>query len=149
MQVRFIISIRSVLKYSTCHENCNFVVGCGLDGTGLESLQGKEIFLVSTTSMPALGPTQFPIQWVAAFIIGMKRPGIGVDCSRPFIAEDKNEWSCTPTPSICLYGVDRNIFMFLMSASFSWILRRGRVQIAFALFSKYRPIKMILSKSIQ
>jgi hypothetical protein len=70
-------------------ENCNFVVGCGLDSPGLESLQGKEIFLVSTPSTQALGPIQFSIQWVTAFIIAMKWPGLGVDSSRPSIAEDK------------------------------------------------------------
>ena len=136
------------MKYSACHKNCNFVVGCGLNGPGLETLQSKEIFLVSTASIPTLGPTQFPIQWVAAFIIGMKRPGIGVDRSLPSIAEDKNVWSFRPTPSLCLYGEDRDIFMPLMSASFSWILRRGSVKIAFALFSKYRSKKIILSKLV-
>jgi hypothetical protein len=104
------------LKYSTFHKNSNFVVGCGLDSPSLESLQSKEIFLVCTPSTQALCLTQFPIQWVAAFIIGMKLPGLGVDRSRPSIAEDKNEWSCTTTPSICLYGMDRDFFF--MAASF-------------------------------
>jgi hypothetical protein len=40
------------------------VTGYGLYGRG--SIPGKgKIFLLSTESRPALGPTQFPIQWVA------------------------------------------------------------------------------------
>jgi hypothetical protein len=37
--------------------------GYGLDGRGLIAGRGK-IYLFSTASRPALGPTQLPIQWL-------------------------------------------------------------------------------------
>ena len=36
---------------------------------GFISQQGKEIFLFSEPSSPALGPTQLPTQWVPVFIM--------------------------------------------------------------------------------
>jgi hypothetical protein len=50
---------------------------------GFDSRQGQEIFLFSTASRPALGPTQPPTQWVAgALSLGVKRPGREADHSR-------------------------------------------------------------------
>jgi len=40
------------------------VLGYRLDDLGFESLQGLGIFLFTTMSILALGPTQPPIQWV-------------------------------------------------------------------------------------
>ena len=37
-------------------------------------------------------------------------PGHEVNHSTPYSAEVKNEWSCTSTPLIYLYGVDRDSF---------------------------------------
>jgi hypothetical protein len=51
------------------------------------------MFLFTTASRPALGPTQPPIQWVP----GMKLPGREVDHSYPFSAEVKNTWRYTST----------------------------------------------------
>jgi hypothetical protein len=39
-------------------------LGYGLDDPGFESRKGLEIFLFTTASRLALGPTQPPIQWV-------------------------------------------------------------------------------------
>jgi hypothetical protein len=51
-------------------------MGCGLDDRGFESRQGLGIFLFTTVSRPALGPTQPPIQWVPkALTLGVKQPG--------------------------------------------------------------------------
>jgi hypothetical protein len=48
-------------------------LGYGLDDRGFESRQGLGIFLLTTSSRPALRPTQFPIQWVpAVFSLGVK-----------------------------------------------------------------------------
>jgi hypothetical protein len=40
-------------------------------------------------SIPALGPTQPPIQWVQGVVPGLKRPGRGVDHPSPSIVEVK------------------------------------------------------------
>jgi len=40
------------------------VLDCGLDDQALESWQGHGMFLFTTASRPALGPTQPPIQWI-------------------------------------------------------------------------------------
>ena len=33
-------------------------------------------------------------------------------CSLPSSAEVKNEWSCTPSPPVCLHGMNREYFTF-------------------------------------
>jgi hypothetical protein len=49
---------------------------------GFESRQAQELFLYSTGSRPALGPTQPPIQYVtSALSLGVKRPGSEADHS--------------------------------------------------------------------
>jgi hypothetical protein len=46
--------------------------GYGLDGPGIESQWGRDF---QHLSIPALGPTQPPVQWVPGFSRGRKRPG--------------------------------------------------------------------------
>jgi hypothetical protein len=66
---------------------------------GFDSQRGLGIFLFTTTSRIAVGPTQPHIQWVpGALALGVKRPGNEADHSPPSSAEVKNEWSCTSTP---------------------------------------------------
>jgi hypothetical protein len=49
---------------------------------GLHSRRGMGIFLFTTASRTALGPTQPPIQWVpGALSLGVKRPGREADHS--------------------------------------------------------------------
>jgi hypothetical protein len=61
--------------------------------------RGWEVFLLTTVSRPALGPTQLPIQWVpGAHSLGVKRPGREADHSLPFSAEIKNAWIYTSIP---------------------------------------------------
>jgi hypothetical protein len=49
-----------------------------------DSRQGQEIFLFSTASMPALGPTQPPIPWVPGDLSpGIERPGREAKYSPP------------------------------------------------------------------
>jgi hypothetical protein len=73
---------------------------------GFESRQGLGIFLFTTASRPALGPTQPPIQWVTGNpFLGIKRPGREADHSHASSAEVKNAWSLTSTPPIRPHGV--------------------------------------------
>jgi hypothetical protein len=56
-------------------------------------------FLFSTSSRPALGPTQSPIQWVpGALSPGVKLQGREADHLPPTSAEVKNTWIYTSTP---------------------------------------------------
>jgi hypothetical protein len=57
---------------------------------GFDSRWGLRIFLFTTVSRMALGPTQPPIQWVPqALSLGAKRPGREADHSLPSSAEVK------------------------------------------------------------
>jgi hypothetical protein len=75
----------------------------------LFSWQGLGIFLFTTVSRMALGPTQPPIQRVPGVLsLGVKWPGAEAEHSPPSIAEvkrSKNEWNYTSTPLICLHGM--------------------------------------------
>jgi hypothetical protein len=73
---------------------------------GFDSRRGLGIFLFTTASRKALGPTQPPIQWVpGALSLGVKQLGREVDHSPPSSAEVKNVWSYTSTLPIRLHGV--------------------------------------------
>jgi hypothetical protein len=63
-----------------------------------DSYQEKVIFLSYTASVPALGPTQPPIEWT---IVKVKRPEHEDDHSSPSIADVKNGGTipCTATAS--------------------------------------------------
>jgi hypothetical protein len=74
----------------------SIAVGYGLDGRGSISGRG-EIFLLSTSSRPALGLIQPPIQWVSAALFpGVKRPGCEPAYSPPSSAEVKNGGAVRP-----------------------------------------------------
>jgi hypothetical protein len=65
-------------------------LGYGLGDRGFESRQELGIFLFTTASRTALGPTQLPIQWVpAALSLGVTRQEREADRSPPFSAEVK------------------------------------------------------------
>jgi hypothetical protein len=83
-------------------------LGYGLDDRvpGFDSRRGLGIFLFTTASRTALGPTQPPIKWVAgALSLGVKRPGREANYSLHLVPRSKNEWSYTFTPPIRLHGV--------------------------------------------
>jgi hypothetical protein len=66
---------------------------------GFDSRRGLGIFLFTTASRTAPGPTQHPIQWVPGVLfLGVKRPGREVDHSPPYSAEVKNAWKYTSIP---------------------------------------------------
>jgi hypothetical protein len=74
------------------------LVGIAL-GYGLDDRQGLGIFLFTTASRTALGPTQPPIQRVrGALSLGVKRPERESDHSPPSNAEVRNAWSYTSIP---------------------------------------------------
>jgi hypothetical protein len=55
------------------NSSVGIVMGSGLDGQGLIPGRGK-IFLFAIVSIPALGPTHPPVQWVLwAFSLGVKQ----------------------------------------------------------------------------
>jgi hypothetical protein len=60
--------------------------------------RGWKFFLITTSSRPALGPTQPPIQWVPGTLsTAVKRPGREADHSPPPCTEFENAWSYTST----------------------------------------------------
>jgi hypothetical protein len=70
-----------ISRASSSHERRNSSVGIALgyrlDGVlGFDSRWGPGIFLLTSASRPALGPTQPPIQWVSgALSLGSKAAG--------------------------------------------------------------------------
>jgi hypothetical protein len=96
------------IKHKSRDSSVGIALGYGLDdrGTRVRFPAGMEIFLFTTASRAALGPTQPPIQWVPwALSLGEKRPGREADNSHPSSAEVKNAWSYTSTPPIRFHGV--------------------------------------------
>jgi hypothetical protein len=71
-----------------------------------DSRSGLGIFLFTTASRTALGPTQTPIQWVPrAISLGVKRPGREADNSASSTAEVKECVELYIHSSIRLHGV--------------------------------------------
>jgi hypothetical protein len=65
-------------------------MGWMIEVLGFDSWQGLGIFLFTTVSRMALGPTQPPIQWVlGAISLGVKQPGHEADHSPPSSAKVK------------------------------------------------------------
>jgi hypothetical protein len=88
------------------HSSVGIVTWLRAGRSGFESQQGLKIFLFATSSRPALGPTQPPIQGVpGALSMGVRRLGREADHSSPSSAEVKNAWSCISTPPVRLHGV--------------------------------------------
>jgi hypothetical protein len=69
---------------------CLWATGWTIGVLWFDFQQGLGIFLFTTASRTALGPTQSPIQWVPGYLsLGVKRPGREADHSPPSGAEVK------------------------------------------------------------
>jgi hypothetical protein len=105
----FIICIVTVNEMGKSRDSSvGIALGYGLDDRGSRVRFPGElgIFLFTTASRTAPGPTQPPIRWMlGALSVGVKRPGCEADHLSPSTAKFKNEWSCTSTPTIRLHGV--------------------------------------------
>jgi hypothetical protein len=73
-----------------------------------DSRQGKEIFLYTTATRPALGPTQPHIQWVPGTLSpGVKRQGYEADHSLHLAPRSRMVELYLHSP-ICLHGIVLN-----------------------------------------
>jgi hypothetical protein len=94
---------------------------------GFESRQELGIFLFTTVSRLALGPTQ-PIYWEpGALSLAVKRPERESDHSPPSSAEVKNAWSYTsthPVAFIAWYSVKAQRQLYL----YFYIILKGKVK---------------------
>jgi hypothetical protein len=78
----------------------------GLDYREFDSRRGMGIYLFTTASSPALGPTQPPIQWVTGDLSpAVKRPEREADHSPPSSAEVKGCLALYLHSPIRLHGV--------------------------------------------
>jgi hypothetical protein len=90
----------------------------------------KLIFLFTTVSRTALGPTQPPIQWVrGALFLGVKRPGREADHSPPSSTEVKEcvelylhfpntlSWRGAQFEKITRHKLDQQLRMFICDTS--------------------------------
>jgi hypothetical protein len=85
----------------SCFHGTLIYPAMGWTVSGLESRQGQDIFLFSTAFRSALEPTQPLLRWVPGLFPGCKAAGAWI-WPPPRSSEVKNEWSCSPTPPVCL-----------------------------------------------
>jgi hypothetical protein len=78
----------------------SIVSGYGLDYRGSISGRGERIFLLASVSIPTLGPTQSPVQWVPGdpFPRVKARPGRDADHSPHLVPGSRMSRSCTSSP---------------------------------------------------
>jgi len=94
-----------------------WVLGCGLDYLGFDSMQRKGTFS-NTHGLPS-EPTQLPVGWVPrALSLGVKRKDYIPTSSS---VEIKNEWTRVSTPHLYLCDVyrDKIINFFVPSNKFT------------------------------
>jgi hypothetical protein len=92
----------------SCNSSVGIALGYGLDYrvSMFDSRRGLGIFLFTTSSRTALGPTQPPIQWVLrALSLGLKRRGREADQSPPSSAEIKECVQLYRHSPVRLHGV--------------------------------------------
>jgi len=66
---------------------------------GFDCRRGLRIFLFTTASSTALGPTLPPIQWVPGVLsLGVKRRGVKLTTHLHLVPMSKNAWNSTSTP---------------------------------------------------
>lgn len=91
----------------------------------LNPSRSKRFFSFSTTSKPALGPTQPSTQWVLStvYLVGVKWLRHEADHSFPSNVKDKNEWSCTPNSAVCLHDIQGQ---FTLCSKVLWMIELAR-----------------------
>jgi hypothetical protein len=97
----FFFSIYLIIPYRSRDSVVGIATGYGLDDRGIRSSSPGRVknFLFSTSSRPALGSTQPPIEWIlVALSPGVKRQERDADRSPPTSAEVKKMWIYTFTP---------------------------------------------------
>jgi len=89
--------------------------------TGVRVPARLNIFLFTTASRPAVGPTQPPIQWLpVAVSLGVKRPGAEADHSPPSSAEVKKmRGAIRPFPQYalkawCSVKAQRQLYLYIL-----------------------------------
>jgi hypothetical protein len=99
----------------------HIAMGFELDDREFESRQGLGIFLFTTASRMALGPTQPPIQWTpGALSLRVKRPRRDPDHSPSAAAEVRNVRSYTSTPQYafmawCSVKAQGQLYLYLLA----------------------------------
>jgi hypothetical protein len=84
------VQITNLLSTVIAQSVLRWPMGCTIGVLGFDSRRGLGIFLFTTASRTALGPTQPPIQWVpGALSLEVKRPGREADHSPLSRAEVK------------------------------------------------------------
>jgi len=82
-------------------------------GLGFEYRQGQRVFVFSATCGPDLGPIKPYQRWKSRSILWSKAAGAWICHSPPSSSEFKSKWSYAFTPSVYLYGMDRDNFTLL------------------------------------
>ena len=97
----------------------------GLDDPSFDSLQWQDICLLRNVQTGSrVGPAFYSVGTESSSP-RVKRLELTVDHSPAIIAEVKNEWSYTPTPPICLHGLNMEnlTFYYLINIGVYYILR--------------------------
>jgi hypothetical protein len=78
-----------------------------------------EIFLFTTTSIPAVGPTKPPIQWVAGDLsLGVKQPGVRLTTHLHLVPRSRMRGAIPPLSQYafmawCLVKVQKQLYLYL------------------------------------
>jgi hypothetical protein len=117
---RFFSYLYAIVTYSRSWDSSvGIALGYGLDDRGFKSRQELGMFPFTTTSRPALGPTQSPVKWIPGSLsLGIKRPEHEADHSPPSSTEVKNVWSYTSTPQYafmewCSVKAQEHLYLYL------------------------------------
>jgi len=100
------------LHYLKLQYTCRAPIGCGMDVPGSVSRQVQELFLVTKTYPPALGPTSLLLstgQLLALWVTWLRRDANHLSTPN---AEVQNEGSYIFLPPLHLYGVQRKYYIF-------------------------------------
>jgi hypothetical protein len=90
---------RSIMLYMLIHLSYLDTANGARISQSVEILGRSKIFLYSTVSRPALGPTQVPSQWMRVSVsLGVKRPGSEADHLPPSSAKVKKGETITTLP---------------------------------------------------